>query len=120
MAAGLMRHAAQGRVEVYSAGTAPGASLNALSVQSLLEVGVDIREETPKPIDPRLLRAVDLGVTLGREAHVDPIDGVRVVNWDTDEPSERGIDGIERMRLISDDIDTRVRHLLAELDIPTS
>lgn len=120
MAAGLMRHAAQGRVEVYSAGTAPGASLNALSVQSLLEVGVDIREETPKPIDPRLLRAVDLGVTLGREAHVDPIDGVRVVNWDTDEPSERGIDGIERMRLISDDIDTRVRRLLAELDIPTS
>ncbi|MGY1898678.1 arsenate-mycothiol transferase ArsC [Nocardia gipuzkoensis] len=120
MAAGLMRHAAEGRLEVYSAGTAPGESLNALSVQSLLEVGVDIREETPKPIDPRLLRAVDLVVTLGREAHVDPVDGVRLVNWDTDEPSERGIDGIERMRLVRDDINTRVRHLLAELDIPTS
>ncbi|MBF6341161.1 low molecular weight phosphatase family protein [Nocardia abscessus] len=115
MAAGLMRHAAEGRIEVYSAGTAPGNSLNALSVQSLLEVGVDIREETPKPIDPRLLRAVDLVVTLGREAHVDPVDGVPIVNWDTDEPSERGIDGLERMRLIRDDIDTRVQHLLTEL-----
>ncbi|MGY5310577.1 arsenate-mycothiol transferase ArsC [Nocardia gipuzkoensis] len=120
MAAGLMRHAAGGRIEVYSAGTAPGESLNALSVQSLLEVGVDIREETPKPIDSRLLRAVDLVVTLGREAHVDPVDRVRIVNWDTDEPSERGIDGIERMRLVRDDINTRVRQLLTELDIPTS
>ncbi len=64
---------------------------------------------------PRLLRAVDLVVTLGREAHVDPIDRVRIVNWDNDEPSERGIDGIERMRLIRDDIDARVQHLLVEL-----
>ncbi|MFI6213257.1 low molecular weight phosphatase family protein [Nocardia brasiliensis] len=115
MAAGLMRHAAQGRVDAYSAGTAPGEKLNALSVQSLAELGIDISTETPKPIDPRVLRAVDLVVTLGREARLEPIDGVRVINWDTDEPSERGIDGIERMRLVRDDIDTRVQHLLIEL-----
>ena len=41
--------------------------------------------------------------------------GVELRNWDTDEPSERGIDGIERMRLVRDDIDNRVRALLAEL-----
>ncbi len=41
--------------------------------------------------------------------------GVELRNWDTDEPSARGIDGIERMRLIRDDIDTRVHTLLAEL-----
>ncbi len=41
------------------------------------------------------------------------------MSWDTDEPSERGIDGIERMRLVRDDINTRVQHLLAELDILT-
>jgi arsenate-mycothiol transferase len=38
--------------------------------------------------------------------------------WDTDEPSDRGIDGIERMRLIRDDIDVRARALLNEL-VPT-
>jgi arsenate-mycothiol transferase len=32
-------------------------------------------------------------------------------NWDTDEPCERGIDGIERMRLVRDDITTRVAAL---------
>ncbi|MGY1948961.1 arsenate-mycothiol transferase ArsC [Nocardia asiatica] len=119
MAAGLMRHAADGRVEAYSAGTDPGEALNALSVQSLQEVGVDISGEVPKPVDPRLLRAVDLVVVLGREARVDAVDGVRIMNWDTDEPSERGIDGIERMRLVRDDINTRVQQLLTELVAPT-
>ena len=35
--------------------------------------------------------------------------------WETDEPSTRGIEGEERMRLVRDDIDSRVRALLAEL-----
>lgn len=41
MAAGLMRKAAGNGVEVYSAGTKPGTAVNALSAESLLEVGVD-------------------------------------------------------------------------------
>ncbi|MGW4632402.1 arsenate-mycothiol transferase ArsC [Nocardia sp. NPDC004415] len=118
MAAGLMRAVADGRVEIHSAGTEPGTSINTLSAQSLLEVGVDIRAEIPKPIDPALLRSVDLVVTLGREAHVEPVEGVRIINWDTDEPSERGIDGIERMRLVRDDIAARVENLLTELTTP--
>ncbi|WP_300012196.1 hypothetical protein [Pseudonocardia sp.] len=51
-------------------------------------------------------------MTLGREAHV---DGDHVENWDTDEPSERGIEGIERMRLVRDDIAARVAELARRL-----
>jgi arsenate-mycothiol transferase len=116
MAAGLMRKIAGGRVDVFSAGTAPGSAINALSAQSLLEVGVDITAERPKPIDPALLREVDLVVTLGGEARVDVPPGTRLENWDTDEPSERGIEGIERMRLVRDDIAARVQHLAHELN----
>lgn len=115
MAAGLMRKAAGDRVAVYSAGTAPGSAINALSAQSLLEVGVDITAERPKPIDRVLLREVDLVVTLGREARVEVPPGIRLENWDTDEPSERGIEGIERMRLVRDDIATRVDELSEQL-----
>ncbi|WP_181780060.1 arsenate-mycothiol transferase ArsC [Pseudonocardia pini] len=115
MAASLMRHAAGDRVEVHSAGTQPGEKINALSAESLAEVGADMAGETPKAIDPGLLASVDLVVTLGREAQVDAPDGVELRNWDTDEPSERGIDGIERMRLIRDDIAARVDELLTEL-----
>ena len=116
MAAGLMRKIAGDRVDVYSAGTSPGSAINALSAQSLLEVGVDITGEHPKAIDPALLREVDLVVTLGREARVDVPPGTRLENWDTDEPSERGIEGIERMRLVRDDIATRVQQLDHELN----
>ncbi|CAN5392159.1 low molecular weight phosphatase family protein [soil metagenome] len=113
MAAGLMRQLAGDTIDVYSAGTKPGPAVNELSAESMKEVGVDITSETPKPIDPQLVRDVDLVVTLGNEARVEPVAGTRFENWDTDEPSERGIDGIDRMRLVRDDIAARV-HLLAE------
>jgi arsenate-mycothiol transferase len=69
----------------------------------------------PRPIDPGLLRTVDLVVALGRDATVDVPAGVELQNWDTDEPFERGIDGIERMRLVRDDINTRVEALADQL-----
>jgi arsenate-mycothiol transferase len=115
MAAGLMRKVAGDTVDVYSAGTEPGTAVNALSARSLDEVGVDISGETPKLVDPQLVRDVDLVVTLGREAHVESVPGTRFENWDIIEPSERGIDGIERMRLVRDDIAARVADLVQRL-----
>ena len=72
---------------------------------------------TPKAIDPELLRRVDRVVVLGGEAQVEPAAGMAgaIETWLTDEPSERGIEGMERMRLIRDDIAARVENLLAEL-----
>ena len=120
MAAGLMRQLAGDTVTVHSAGTKPGAAVNELSAQALLEVGVDITSEQPKPVDYDLARDVDLVVTLGREAQLDPLPGTRVENWDTDEPSERGIDGLDRMRLVRDDITARVRRLRDTLNDTTA
>ena len=113
MAAGLMRKVAGDSVDVCSAGTKPGTAVNTLSARSLTEVGVDITDQSPKLIDPQVVRDVDIVVTLGREAHVERVAGTRFENWDTDEPSERGIDGIERMRLVRDDIAARVNDLAA-------
>lgn len=110
MAAGLM--AGTPGVQVSSAGTRAGSSLNALSVESLAEVGVDISGDSPTQLTPEMVEAADVVVTLGREAHV---EGADVENWDTDEPSERGIEGIERMRLVRDDIAARVAGLAGRL-----
>jgi len=115
MAAGLMSKIAGDAVQVYSAGTKPGTAVNTLSAEVLSEVGVDITDQTPKPMDPRIVQDVDVVVTLGREAHIEPVPGTQFENWDTDEPSERGIDGIERMRLVRDDIVARVGDLAARL-----
>lgn len=115
MAAGLLHHAAGDTIGVDSAGTRPGSVVNALSAEVLREVGVDIAEQTPKAITPEMVEAADVVVTLGREAHVEPVEGTRFESWDTVEPSERGIDGIERMRLVRDDITARVQALRVRL-----
>lgn len=110
-----MRQVAGDTVDVYSAGTKPGTEVNSLSAEVLGELGVDIRGEKPKSISPDVVKAVGLVVILGREARVEIGPGTKIENWDTDEPSHRGIEGIERMRLVRDDIAGRVGALLVRL-----
>lgn len=111
MAAALMRDLVGDAVTVVSAGTKPGATLNAQSVQSLEELGIDVGDEHPKPVTADMIATADVVVILGAEAKVDEVPGVRFETWITDEPSERGIEGVERMRLVRDDIRSRVADL---------
>ena len=115
LAAGLMRDLAGDAVAVYSAGTKPGTALNPESVESLNELGINVTGEHPKPVTDEVLDAVDVVIILGTEAKLEPHEGARFEIWDTDEPSARGIDGMERMRLVRDDIKARVQKLYAEL-----
>ena len=117
MAAALMRRVAGDRVEVHSAGTRPGAALNDASRAAVEEVGATFDGEHPKPIDPELLDSVDRVVVLGTEAVIENPGAAPIEVWDTDEPSLRGIEGPERMRLIRDDVLARVRALASELGV---
>jgi arsenate-mycothiol transferase len=111
MAAALMRDLAGDGATVLSAGTKPGAALNAQSVESLDELGIDVGDEHPKPLTADMIATADVVVILGAEAKVDEVPGVRFETWITDEPSERGIEGMERMRLVRDDVRSRVADL---------
>lgn len=115
LAAGLMRQLAGDNITVYSAGTKPAESLNSQAVESLTELGIDVTGEYPKPVTDDVLNLVDAVIVLGTEAKLDPPAGKRFEIWETDEPSTRGIEGMERMRLVRDDINTRVHKLYAEL-----
>lgn len=117
MAAALAEKHAGERLEIHSAGTEPGTSINAESAASLEEVGADMSDGHPKAIDPEILRTADRVVVIGEEAQLDLPDDARgtLERWVTDEPSTRGIEGMERMRLVRDDIDTRVRGLIADV-----
>ena len=115
LAAGLMRQLAGDNITVYSAGTKPAESLNGQAVDSLTELGIDVTGEYPKPVTDDVLNLVDAVIVLGTEAKLDPPAGKRFEIWETDEPSTRGIEGMERMRLVRDDINTRVHKLYAEL-----
>lgn len=112
MAAALAEKYAGDRLEIHSAGTQPGTKLNAESVAAIAEVGADMSGGVPKGIDPELLRAADRVIVLGEDAQVDG----DIERWVTVEPSKEGITGMERMRLVRDDIDARVRALIREID----
>jgi arsenate-mycothiol transferase len=115
MAAGLFRQAVADDPEpdqwqVESAGTQAGTKLNQLSVESLAEAGIDISDQQPRQLTAELQQAADVVVTVG-EADVDRLPGPRYETWAIDEPSLRGIDGLERMRLVRDDISRHVDEL---------
>lgn len=119
IAAALMRDLAGDSVSVHSAGTKPGTNLNAQSVESLSELGIAVEGEFPKPVTSEVMDEVDAVIILGTEAKLDAPEGKRFEIWETDEPSTRGIEGMERMRLVRDDIRARVEALYSEL-VPQS
>lgn len=120
LAAALLRRLTEpdDGIEVGSAGTRAGTKLNAESVASLAELGLDISGQQPRQLTAELVRASDLVVTVGGDAEVDPLPGPAYERWEVDEPSLRGIDGPERMRLVRDDIDRQVHDLHRRLTTP--
>lgn len=115
MAAGLMRQLAGPNIHVSSAGTHAKGAVNQQSVQAMAEVGVDISGHQPTQLTEQMLDETDLVVIVGTQAHLEDHPGTPIQRWDTDEPSLRGIDGIDRMRIIRDDITTRVQALATNL-----
>lgn len=117
MAEALARQIAGDSLDVYSAGTKPGTALNAESVKAIAEGGGDMSCGSPKAVDPELLARVDRVVILGENAQLEMPEGAAgtLERWLTDEPSERGIEGMERMRLLREDIAARVKTLVKEL-----
>ena len=114
MAAALAEKHAGNKLDIQSAGTNPGTKLNQESVQAIAEVGADMSGGVPKGVDRQMLLA-DRVVVLGADAQLDMLEGRTFERWLTDEPSTRGIEGMERMRLVRDDIDARVQALIAEM-----
>lgn len=112
MAAALLEHHAQGRVLVRSAGSTPADEINPAVVAAMDEVGLDLSEEFPKPLTTEVVEAADVVVTMGCGDACPVYPGKRYVDWELPDPSGRPVDEV---RTIRDEIDRRVRGLLAEL-----
>lgn len=116
MAAALTRLEAAGSIDVLSCGTQPGSTLNEESRAAIEEVGATFEGEYPKGLEVYDADQVDRVIAIGAEADMAAFaDAASVEVWEVDEPSLRGIEGMERMRLVRDDIHARVRQLVKEL-----
>ena len=112
MAAALLDHHAQGRVHVRSAGSAPASDVNLAVVEAMAEIGIDISTEFPKPLTDEVARAADVLITMGCGDACPIYPGKRYLDWELADPAGQGV---EAVRPIRDEIDRRVRALLAEL-----
>ena len=112
MAAGFLTHLAQGRIEVRSAGSTPADQVNAVAVQAMKEVGIDISAETPKILTIDAVKASDVCITMGCGDACPVFPGKRYLDWTLDDPAGRGIDAV---RPIRDEIERRIKALINEL-----
>ncbi len=111
-AAVLTEHYAHGRVHVRSAGSRPGAAVNPVVAEVLRERGLDPDQEFPKPLSDEAARAADVIVTTGCGDECPFVPGKRYLDWELTDPAGKSV---EEVRPIVDDVDERVRALLAEM-----
>jgi arsenate reductase len=114
MAAAFLAHLAAGRVEVRSAGSAPAGTVNPAVVEAMKEIGIDISAETPKVLTVEAVHASDVVITMGCGDACPYFPGKRYLDWQLDDPAGQGVDAV---RPIRDEIERRVRGLLAELGV---
>ncbi len=112
MAAALLRHHGGDAVEVRSAGSAPAETINPAVREVMAELGIDLAGERPKVLTTEAVEASDVVITMGCGDACPVFPGKRYLDWALDDPAGRGVDAV---RPIRDDIDARVRALLAEL-----
>ena len=113
MAAGLLDHHAGGRVVVRSAGSAPAAEIDPAVVEAMREMGIDISQEYPKPLIDESVQASDVVITMGCGDACPIYPGKRYEDWELEDPAGKTV---EQVRPIRDEIDRRVRALLADLE----
>ncbi len=115
MAAGWLRSLGGGAVEVRSAGSLPADQVNPAAVEAMAEVGIDIAGQQPKVLTTEAVEASDVVITMGCGDACPIFPGKRYLDWALEDPAGKGV---EAVRLLRDEIGSRIRGLLAELEVP--
>lgn len=117
MAMGFFTKFAGDAAVAWSGGSEPGIEVNPAAVAAMAEVGIDISHEYPKPWTDEIVQAADAVITMGCGDACPVFPGRRYEEWVLEDPSGQDVEAI---RPIRDDIEERVRRLLAELDVPVN
>jgi arsenate reductase (thioredoxin) len=112
MAEALFQRAADGRHEARSAGSRPAERVHPKVVEAMRDLGVDLSGRTPHALERADAEWADVVVTMGCGDECPFILGKRYVDWDLEDPADRPVAEVRRIR---DEIARRVDALLAEL-----
>jgi arsenate reductase len=114
MALGWFNHLAGDRAIGLSGGSEPADQVNPSAIAAMAEVGIDITGEYPKPWTDEIVQTADVVVTMGCGDTCPYFPGKRYEDWLLDDPAGKGV---EAVRPIRDEIERRVRELLASIGV---
>lgn len=112
MAAGYLRHLAEGEIKVLSAGTDPGTEINKLAVEVMLEEGIDLSKATPEKLSDEKVLESDYVITMGCGDACPYFPGKTYLDWPLTDPKDQPI---EVVRQIRNEIRAKVEALIAEV-----
>ncbi len=114
MAGAFAQTLAAGRFDVATGGSAPAKKINPNMVAAMSERGVDMGFRVPQSIEAALAHGTpELIVGMGCGDQCPAIPGARRLDWDLPDPAGQSV---EVMRTVRDDIEARVKLLIAEDD----
>ncbi len=114
MAEAFFNQIARGKAQALSAGTEPAATINPVVVEVMREIGIDIRQQKPKPLTPEMVEQADKVITMGCGVEaVCPATFVKTEDWNIDDPKGQPLD---KVREIRDEIRERVVKMLEAAD----
>ena len=113
MARAYLRALSDGRVHAESAGTEPASQVNPVVVEAMKEKGIDVSEEQPRLLTQDMADAADRIITMGCSVQdACPAVFMPTEDWALEDPQGKSLDDVRRIR---DDIERRVRDLIADL-----
>ena len=98
--------------DARSAGSEPGSGVNPVVAQVLAERGLPVENHVPTLLTYDGVQQADVVITMGCGETCPVFPGKTYEDWQIDDP--KGQD-LETVRAIVDDVDARVRDLLARL-----
>jgi len=100
-------------LKAISAGTKPDEKIHPYTVLVMKEVGLEVGKRKPKLLTHEMMERADRIIAMGCGTNVIPSDHLsKVEDWKTEEPYGKPL---EEVRDIRDEIETRVKRLIAEL-----
>ena len=109
-AAFFNHHVDPSKAQAISAGTEPGTRVHPEVQAVMLEIGIDLSGAKPQKLTEDLARDAQLLITMGCGDKCPYVPGLRRDDWPLRDP--KGMP-MEEVRVIRDDIEARVRALLA-------
>ena len=118
MAEGFFKKYAPKGFTPLSAGTNPVYHINPVVVEAMKEVGIDISKQKSKELTEEMIRESDKVVNMGcmNKNFCPTIWLPKVIEWNLEDPKGKSI---EEIRKIRDEIEKKVKEIVAETTTTT-